>query len=168
MTASLRKPSWLIGLALGASLWTFAQAVRAIEPNEILPDPKLEARARNIDRQLRCPVCQNESIDDSDADLAHDLRVLVRQRMLAGDTDAQVKQYIVDRYGNYVLLNPPFFSETYLLWLGPFVFLLAGGAIAGLYLRKTRSTAEDPPLSAEERERVATLLDDVNPEAENA
>ena len=108
-------------------LMVFGSAL-AMQPDEMLADRKLEARARTIDKELRCLVCQNENIDDSDADLAHDLRLLVRKRVVAGDSDEQVKQYIVARYGNYVLLKPPFMGETYLIdkqgvirkkWTGP-------------------------------------------------
>jgi len=105
----------------------------AARPDEMLANPALEARARAISKELRCPVCQNQSIDDSDADLAHDLRVLVRQRLEKGDSDEQVKQYIVARYGDYVLLDPPFNKATFVLWTGPaflllFAFLVAWGA----------------------------------------
>jgi len=102
----------------------------AIQPDEVLSDPALEARARAIGQELRCLVCQNQSIDDSDAELAHDLRLVVRARLKAGDSDAQVKHYIVARYGDYVLLKPPFKPETYILWLGPLALLLA--AILGV------------------------------------
>jgi cytochrome c-type biogenesis protein CcmH len=98
-------------------------AAFAVQPNEILANPTLEARARTISEDLRCLVCQNQSIDDSDADLAHDLRVLVRQRLQAGDSDEQVKQFLVDRYGDYILLNPPLKAATLVLWMGPVFFL---------------------------------------------
>jgi len=127
----------------------------------MLSNPKLEARARTIGKELRCLVCQNESIDDSDADLAHDLRVLVRQRVLAGDSDAQVKQFIVARYGNYVLLKPPFDAETYLLWFGPLVLLLCAAGVVTIYYRRLAAMrVEATPLSAEERQRLAVLMDD--------
>ena len=132
----------------------------AVQPGEMLSNPKLEARARSIGKELRCLVCQNESIDDSDADLAHDLRLLVRQRITAGDSDAQVKQYIVARYGNYVLLKPPFDAETYLLWLGPLVLLLGAAGAAALYYRRAARLAETAPLSAEENRRLAALIGD--------
>src|SRR5471030_1562622 len=107
----------------------------AVLPSEQLANPKLEARARAISAGLRCLVCQNQTIDDSDADLAHDLRVLLRQRLMAGDSDVQATDFIVKRYGNYVLLKPPFDAETLLLWLGPLLFLAAGGAGVAMYLR---------------------------------
>jgi cytochrome c-type biogenesis protein CcmH len=142
-----------------AALWT--GSAWAVQPDEMLQSPKLEARARSIGKELRCLVCQNESIDDSDADLAHDLRLLVRQRVAAGDSDEQVKQYIVARYGNYVLLKPPFDAETYLLWLGPLVLLLCGAGAAALYYRRAAHLAETaPPLSEDERKRVAALIGD--------
>jgi len=108
----------------------------AVEPSERLADPGLEARARAISQELRCLVCQNESIDESNAQLAHDLRLLVRRRLVAGDTDQQVLNYIVARYGLFVLLNPPFEPVTWLLWLGPPALLLGAGAI--LLLRVSR------------------------------
>ncbi|MBU6445084.1 MAG: cytochrome c-type biogenesis protein CcmH [Alphaproteobacteria bacterium] len=130
----------------------------AIRPDEMLANPKLEARARQIDKELRCLVCQNESIDDSDADLAHDLRLLVRRRLLAGDTDAQVKQYVVARYGDYVLLKPPFDPETWLLWLGPLALFGAAAAAATVYFRRNHAASQVAPLSAEEHARLAELL----------
>jgi cytochrome c-type biogenesis protein CcmH len=108
----------------------------AVEPSERLADPRLEARARVISQELRCLVCQNESIDESNAELAHDLRLLVRRRLVAGDTDQQVLNYIVARYGVFVLLNPPFEPVTWVLWLGPTALLLGAGAI--LFLRVSR------------------------------
>ncbi len=136
----------------------------AVEPNEMLADPALEARAREISRGLRCVVCQNESIDESDADLAHDLRVLVRERLVAGDSDEQVVQFIVDRYGDFVLLRPPVKSETYLLWASPAIMLLIAAAIIAMYLRRHRGGAVPQPLTAEEQARVDALLKaDVDP-----
>lgn len=131
----------------------------AIRPDEVLANPVLEVRARAIGRELRCLVCQNESIDDSDADLAHDLRLLVRQRILAGDSDEQVKQYLVARYGTYVLLKPPFNPQTVLLWLGPFALLLcAVGAAALFYRRSALQTAGPLQFSADEKRRLAALV----------
>jgi len=130
----------------------------AVEPNEMLADPALEARAREISRGLRCVVCQNESIDESNADLAHDLRVLVRARLVAGDSDGQVVQYIVDRYGDFVLLRPPVKPQTYILWASPAILLLIAGAIILSYLRRRRRATAPPPLTAEEQARVDALL----------
>jgi len=129
----------------------------AVQPDEMLKDPKLEARAREISKDLRCLVCQNQSIDDSDADLARDLRVLLRQRLVAGDSDRQAKQFLVERYGDYVLLRPPFNAETLVLWLGPFAFLLIGGFAAfSLYRRKPAS--EVKPLTPEEQAKLERFL----------
>jgi cytochrome c-type biogenesis protein CcmH len=137
----------------------FGPPAFAVLPSEELADPRLEARARAISQELRCVVCQNQTIDDSNADLAHDLRVLLRQRLSAGDSDAQAVDFIVKRYGDYVLLKPPFKPETAMLWLGPFLFLLAGGAGVTLYLRGRRdSTARD--LTPEEHNRLGVLLGD--------
>ena len=128
----------------------------AVLPNEQLADPKLEARARAISSELRCVVCQNQTIDDSDAELAHDLRVLLRQRLKAGDTDRQAVAYIVNRYGDYVLLKPPFEAETLLLWLGPLLVLVAGGIGVMFYLR--RRDAGAPAFTADEQARLDRLL----------
>ena len=131
----------------------------AVLPSEQLADPKLEARARAISTQLRCVVCQNQTIDDSDADLAHDLRVLLRQRLKAGDSDAQAIAFIANRYGDYVLLKPPFDAQTLLLWLGPLLALLAGGAGVGFYLKR-RCDSPVPTFSPEEQARLGRLLKD--------
>jgi cytochrome c-type biogenesis protein CcmH len=132
----------------------------AVMPDERLADPALEARARAISSQLRCLVCRNETIDDSSADLAHDLRVLVRERLQAGDSDRQVIAFVTARYGDYVLLNPPVKPETYLLWFGPAILLVLAGAGAALHVRRRRAAAEATaaPLSEEERRRLAALL----------
>ena len=114
----------------------------AVQPDEMLANPVLEQRARDLGKELRCMVCQNQSIDDSDADLARDLRILLRQRLMAGDSDAQAKQYLVDRYGDYVLLNPPFKATTLLLWFGPLLFLLMGIAVMVSFYR-SRKVADD-------------------------
>jgi cytochrome c-type biogenesis protein CcmH len=132
----------------------------AVHPDEILPDPVLEARARDIGKELRCLVCRNQSIDDSDADLAHDIRVLVRQRLMAGDTDAQVIAYIRSRYGDFVLLKPPFQLDTWLLWGGPALILLGGLWGVSRYLRRRSRATGPPPLSPEEQQRLAQILDD--------
>jgi cytochrome c-type biogenesis protein CcmH len=132
----------------------------AVEPSERLADPGLEARARDISQELRCLVCQNESIDESNAQLAHDLRLLLRRRLVAGDTDQEVLNYIVARYGAFVLLNPPFEPVTWLLWLGPPALVLGAGAIL---LRRVRRRHLDPwlaDLTPTERARAAALLGD--------
>ena len=142
-------------LALGLALLTIPAF--AVLPSEQLADPKLEARARAISTQLRCVVCQNQTIDDSDADLAHDLRVLLRQRLRAGDTDQQAIAFIVRRYGDYVLRKPPFEAETLLLWLGPLLVLVAGGVGVGVYLKRRRDGVA-AAFTPEEQARLDRLL----------
>ncbi|HEX4026016.1 MAG TPA: cytochrome c-type biogenesis protein [Rhizomicrobium sp.] len=129
----------------------------AVLPSEQLADPGLEARARAISAELRCVVCQNQTIDDSDAELAHDLRVLLRQRLKAGDTDQQAIAFLVNRYGDYVLLKPPFEAETLLLWLGPLLVLLAGGTGVAFYLKR-RQGAAPSAFTADEQARLDSLL----------
>jgi cytochrome c-type biogenesis protein CcmH len=134
-------------------------AAFAVRPDEMLKDPALEARARHLSEELRCMVCQNQSIDDSEAPLAHDLRVLVRQRLEAGDSDRQVLDYLVSRYGDFVLLKPPFKLETLLLWGLPPLALLVGLAGIVTVARRRTTLAERPePLSSEEQAKVATLV----------
>lgn len=130
----------------------------AVEPDEMLDDPALEQRARELSAEIRCVVCQNESIDSSNAEIARELRILVRERLVAGDSDRQVLDYLVARYGDFVLLRPPMKPETYLLWFGPFVMLLLGAAAVFLYFRRQGSAAAPPALSAEEEQRLARLL----------
>lgn len=141
--------------------WTMAApAAFAVEPDERLANPALEARARALSEELRCLVCQNETIDESSAPLAHDLRVLLRQRIAAGDTDAQAVKFITDRYGDFVLLKPPVEPATYALWFGPIAVLLLASAGAFAYLRHRKAAPPPPPLSAEEQRRVERLLDE--------
>jgi len=140
-----------------------ASSAHAVLPNEQLADPKLEARARTISEDLRCVVCQNQSIDDSDEELAHDLRVLLRERLLKGDTDDQDKAYIVKRYGSFVLLKPQFRSETMLLWLGPFVVLVIGGAGATAYILRRGRKDIAAQLSPEEERRASAILESTEP-----
>ena len=135
-----------------------ALSAHAVRPDEMLPDPALEARARDIGKDLRCLVCRNQSIDDSEADLAHDLRVLVRERIAAGDSDRQVVDYVVARYGDFVLLKPPFQLDTWLLWGGPALVLLVGLWGLGRYLRRQAHMTAPPPLSADEQRRLAGIL----------
>ena len=130
----------------------------AVEPSERLADPALEARARTLSRELRCLVCQNQSIDESNADLAHDLRVVLRQRLVAGDTDQQVLDYLAARYGVFVLLDPPFQPATYLLWLTPPLLVAAAGGALALRSRRRRPGRPAPELTEEERARAALLL----------
>lgn len=138
-------------------------SVSAVEPDEILKDPALEQRARNLSAELRCLVCQNQSIDDSNAPLARDLRLLVRERLTAGDSDKQVLDFIVARYGEFVLLRPPFGLHTLLLWMAP--LLLLGGAIflarrVSMRGRGMMAAAKAQSLSPEEQARLAKLLGD--------
>ena len=150
--------------ALLPLLVALAGPARAVLPGEQLADPKLEARARHIGGELRCLVCQNQSIDDSDASLAGDLRVILRERLVAGDTDKQAVDYIVQRYGHYVLLDPPFESQTLPLWLGPALILLGGGVWVAMMTRGRPSVVDAPaPLTPEEQQQLARRLD-----AENA
>jgi cytochrome c-type biogenesis protein CcmH len=138
----------------------FSLPAFAIEPSEMLKDPVLEARARDIGRALRCVVCQNQAVDDSGAEVAHDMRRAVRERLVAGDTDQQVMNFMVARYGDYVLLKPPFKAETWLLWLGsPLVLLLAGAGLV-LAARKRRPVDASQPLSEAERARLDQILGD--------
>jgi cytochrome c-type biogenesis protein CcmH len=137
----------------------------AVEPDEVLKDPALEARARELSKELRCLVCQNQSIDDSAATLARDLRLLVRERLVAGDGDRQVLDYLTNRYGSFVLLKPPMKPATYLLWFGPAAVLVLGAA--GLFVlarRRARVPVAAIPLSDDERRELDTLLvDDAAP-----
>lgn len=152
---------WVLAAALMVAL---ASPVGAVDPGELLADPALEARARAVSKELRCLVCQNQSIDDSDAELARDLRLLVRERVAAGDSNEEVVDYVVSRYGDFVLLKPPFKASTYLLWLGPAVILAIGlAAVAVFYRRRAKDAAPSgasAALSDGERQRLARLLDD--------
>lgn len=130
----------------------------AVLPDEQLADPALEARARAVSQELRCLMCQNQSIDDSNAPIARDLRLLVRDRIKAGDTDAQVVQFLTDRYGDFVRLRPPFKPATFLLWLTPPALLLIAGAGTAIYLRRRGRTAPAVPLSDSDEARLAALL----------
>ena len=131
--------------------------VIAVQPDEILEDASLEARAREISKELRCLVCRNESIDDSNAGLARDLRLLVRERLVAGDSDAEVKTYLVDRYGEFVLLKPIFSFANAALWFaGPALFIL--GLIASIAFLRARRTAGPKGLSAEEQAELDQIL----------
>ncbi|MCC6913773.1 MAG: cytochrome c-type biogenesis protein CcmH [Rhodospirillaceae bacterium] len=134
----------------------FAGAVHAVEPSEMLKDPVLEARAREVSKHLRCVVCQNETIDESNADIAKDMRLLLRTRILAGDSNDQVIQFLVSRYGDYVLLKPRFMASTYLLWFGPFIVLLLGAFVVYRRLKGT-PVAGPAPLSPEEKAALEEL-----------
>lgn len=148
---------------LAAALVVFCIALTpaaAVEPGEILKDPALETRARRLSQELRCVVCQNQSIDDSNASLAHDLRVIVRERLVAGDSDTEVLAFVEARYGAFVLLRPRLTLQTLILWLTP--LLLLAGAAAYLVRARRRPAAGTPaetvPLSSEEQRRLAELM----------
>lgn len=145
----------LAWLALALMLF-YSGSAFAVKPDEVLANPALETRARSISEGLRCMVCQNQSIDESDADLARDLRILVRERLTAGDTDAQVLDYVVSRYGEFVLLKPRLSARTVLLWGTPFVLLLAGGLAMFFSARIKRNEA--PSLSTEEQAKLDEIL----------
>jgi cytochrome c-type biogenesis protein CcmH len=150
----------LLRLIIVCAVLFGTHAALAVEPDEMLADPTLEARARTISRELRCMVCQNQSIDDSAAPLAHDLRVLVRERLKAGDNDRQVLDFLVARYGEFVLLKPRFEWRTALLWLTPLSVLIVG-AIALVAATKRRKGGTDPSagkLSAAEEARISELM----------
>jgi cytochrome c-type biogenesis protein CcmH len=148
----------LFFLALTVLLPMAATGAVALAPEERMKDPALETRARALYKRLRCVVCQNQSIDDSDATIAADLRALVRERLRAGDSDTQVIAYVRARYGNFILLRPPVEPLTWLLWFGPVLILLAAGG--AILLRTRRRAAPEPaaPLSKAERERLDGLL----------
>jgi cytochrome c-type biogenesis protein CcmH len=145
-------------LLLAALLALMPLAAAAIQPDEVLDDPALEARARAITAELRCVVCQSESIDESNADIARDLRLLVRERLVAGDSDDEALQYIVDRYGEYVLFRPPFNAANAALWLAGPVLLLLGGGLALAYVRRrARPTSGLAPLTESDRARLEAI-----------
>ena len=146
--------------ALGFLGWLAVTPAHAVQPDEVLPDATLESRARSLSAELRCLVCQNQSIDDSAAPLARDLRLIVRERLKAGDSDAAVKAYMVSRYGQFVLLRPALDTETLLLWLTP--VLVLGGGIAGVVIRRMRHRAVAPVavLSRAEEDRLSALTSD--------
>lgn len=146
--------------ALFAALAGFACIAAASDPAERLPDPAKEAQAREIFRDVRCLVCQNESIDDSEAELAQDLRRIVREQVTAGKSESEIKRFLTDRYGEFVLLTPSFSIGNLLLWGGPFVVVLAGAALLLSRLRNRTAPAE---LSPEEAERVRRLTEDGAP-----
>lgn len=149
----------LLALALLAS------PALAVEPDEILSDPALEERARVISANVRCVVCQNEPIDSSNAGVARDLRVLIRERLVAGDTNQEVYDYLVLRYGDFVLFKPPFKPSTYALWIGPFAILFLGGAVVAVMLaRRSRKPASGiSDLSADEQTTLDKLMKDDAP-----
>ncbi|UCH76268.1 MAG: cytochrome c-type biogenesis protein CcmH [Rhodospirillales bacterium] len=155
-----RWPSAILAVVL---LLVALPSAQAVQPDEVLDDPALEARAREISQNLRCLVCQNQSIDDSNAELARDLRIIVRQRLVAGDSNDEVFQFVVDRYGDYVLLTPPLRGTTFALWFGPLIILLIAGGALLLAARRRRSGATAGGLTAEEQARLSELLHEEPP-----
>ncbi len=149
MTMRVIHLALLVMLALGSA------PALAVQPDEVMKDPALEARARTLSEQLRCLVCQNQSIDDSDAPLARDIRILIRRRIAGGETNDAVRAYLVSRYGDFILLKPPFKPETMLLWLSP-ALVLGAGLAAALFAGR-RAPRSTPALSAEEEARLAAL-----------
>ena len=146
-----RAKAWVLALALSAA------PVFAVQPDEMLADPALEARAREISRSVRCPVCQGESIDDSNARISRDLRIIIRERLVAGDTDQQVLDFLVARYGEFVLFDPPKSGANLILWLaGPAVLLLGGGIAFAAFRRRGKVPEEG--LTAEEQARLEEIL----------
>lgn len=142
-------------------LWLMlATAAFAVQPDEMLDDPVLEQRARELSKGLRCLVCRNESIDESNAELARDLRILVRERLVEGDTDEEVIDFLVDRYGEYVLLNPRATGSNLILYIAGPAMLLAAIGIAFVYVRRRRSQPESPDLNEAEQARLSELLDE--------
>jgi cytochrome c-type biogenesis protein CcmH len=143
-----------------ALMLALATPALAVQPDEVLPDPVMEERARDISAGLRCVVCRNESIDESNATLARDLRLLVRERLVAGDTDQEVVAFIVDRYGEYVLLRPTMTGSNVVLWLAPAILLLLGGGLSLVYVRRRAqsSAPTEAALSPEEQARLKDLL----------
>ena len=153
-----RLPPSLIPAIFAVML--LASPALAVRPDEVLADPGLEARARALSQGLRCLVCRNEDIDESDADLAHDLRVLLRERLVAGDTDDQAVAYIVARYGEFVLLKPTTTGANLILWLAGPAVLLVGGVVAFAMLRRRSKAPDAAGLSAEEQARLDAVLGD--------
>ena len=154
----------LLFIALLLAMSLAAPAAVAVQPDEVLSDSALETRARALSKELRCMVCQNQSIDDSDAPLARDLRILVRERLQAGDSDREVIDFLVARYGEFVLLNPRFSGHTALLWVAPAALLLIGGVVLFVLARRRRKgsetgSAEQVKLTSAEQARLSEILD---------
>lgn len=151
-----------IAIAAATTVSLLATPLAAVEPDEVLEDPLLEQRARHLSEGLRCLVCRNESIDDSNADLARDLRILVRERLVAGDSDTEAMDFIVDRYGEYVLLRPAINGANWLLWASGPLMLLAALLIGVFYVRgrSQAGTAPEQALTQEEQERLRKILEE--------
>ncbi len=153
---------FLRALTLLAALFLAPPLALAVNPDEILKDPVLETRARAISAQLRCLVCQNQSIDISDAELAKDLRVIVRERLVAGESDAAIIDYVVARYGEFVLLKPRFSPRNLMLWGAPFVLLFSGALVLVLKYRSAGAASPPPGLDENERRQVADMIQGKN------
>ena len=145
---------------LALVLCLLAAPLAAVQPDEVLDDPALEQRARALSDGLRCPVCRNESIDESNAAISRDLRLLLRARLVAGDTDAEAMQYLVDRYGDYILLNPKVEGANILLWLAAPIMLILAGGIAFVTIRGRSTAAAPGALSTDEKRRLDQLMGD--------
>ena len=130
----------------------------AVEPSEILQNPQLEARARNLSQNIRCLVCQNQSIDDSNASLAKDLRKIVREQLVSGASDNEIYDFLIARYGDFVLLRPPVKATTYILWYGPLFIFFAGLLLSVLFLIRRKRIMPEEPLSLEEKEELSSLI----------
>lgn len=153
-------------LILALSLMPLTAAL-AVEPDEVLSNPTLEARAREVSRELRCVVCQNQDIDSSNAGIARDMRILVREQIVAGASNGEILDFMVARYGNYVLLRPPFNAQTYALWFAPLVLILVAGGVGIAVMRQARrKTARPVDLTAEEEAAVQAVLD-TSPKSES-
>lgn len=150
----------VIGFGFGLLLAEVAGPALAVEPDEVLDDPLLEARARELSKTLRCLVCQNENIDSSHAPLARDLRIILRERLSAGDTDAEAIEFLVARYGDFVLLLPPVQKNTMVLWLTPLLLMVFGIAGVTIYMRNTKTVARETDLSEEDARRLTDLMGD--------
>jgi cytochrome c-type biogenesis protein CcmH len=146
-----------VALMAALGLAALAGPSYAVRPDEMLSDPVLEARAEAVSREIRCVVCQSQSVDESDADVAHDIRVLIREQIKAGASDADVKAFLVARYGDFVLLQPPFKAKTLLIWIGPFALLAGAGIGVCLFLRRG-TQREAAPLNATEQARLDKFL----------
>lgn len=155
------------GLFLLLGLYLLAPSAFAVQPDEMLSDPTQEARARALSSEIRCLVCQNQSIDDSDASLARDLRLLVREKIKAGRSDQEIRDFLVERYGAFVLLDPPVQNSTLLLWFGPPIVLLGGAIGLFVYFRsRARRVASADHLTAEEAARIERLLSETGRDAD--
>src|SRR5262245_5088322 len=153
---TFRRFGWIFILVCGLLFWTsVATIAKEAQPNE---DPKIEQRMKNLTEQLRCLVCQNETLADSRADLAEDLRKQIREQIKAGKSDQEILAFLTERYGDFVLYKPPVKKTTYLLWFGPFVLLIAGTVVLYRYLKNRRELIEEKPLTAAERKRAEEIL----------